>query len=69
MNNIDFSKNPYRGIFIEIADDQGVTRQAVSAALRRKSTKYLRLVKEKIKERENLITTIDCKKKGLQEIT
>ncbi len=52
----DMTKYPYRGIYSEIAREEGVSRQWVRMAVEKhRNPRYLGLVAEKIAERQALI--------------
>ncbi len=53
-NKINFKRNPWSGIFSEIAAEQGKTPQAVRQSWHRRNVKTIELVKRKIEEREKL---------------
>lgn len=54
-SRINFRKNPYRGIFREIASDFNITPQAVHNAWRRNNTKIIRAVKKSLKKRTEVL--------------
>ena len=55
-NRKDFSKSPYKGIYKEVAVEQGVSRQAVWNAVHiHNNPRILTLVAQKAKERENAL--------------
>lgn len=57
---VDFRRNPYRGIFSEIARELGVTPEAVNIGARRnRNARYIRLVLERVRERQAMIEEWD----------
>jgi predicted DNA-binding protein YlxM (UPF0122 family) len=51
---IDFRKGVFRGILTEIANERGVTRMAVSQAIKRRTRWVLPILEAKIAERKLL---------------
>ncbi|HVZ38925.1 MAG TPA: hypothetical protein VHI13_06590 [Candidatus Kapabacteria bacterium] len=57
--SVDLGHYPFRGIFTEIAREDGVSRQAVQQAARAGNPRILRRVAEKIEERRAMVTKFD----------
>ena len=55
LRNIDFRYHPYRGIFAEIAREDGVERQAVQKRMRKGDPYTLDRVTEKMKVRKRAV--------------
>ena len=64
---LEIGKGLYRGIFVEIAKEQGVTPEAVRQGFKRTSPKYVRLVLEKIRSRKEIANSIK-KEAGIEVI-
>jgi predicted DNA-binding protein YlxM (UPF0122 family) len=53
--NVDMHRYPFRGIYSEIAREEGVTRQAIQQAARKGSPKILQRIAEKVEERKAML--------------
>lgn len=49
------NRYPFRGIYSEIADEEGVSRQAVQQAARKGNPRILNRIAEKVEERKALL--------------
>ncbi len=54
-NNKKLNRNPYRGIFTEIAREQGVTPQAVRQSVMQNNVRMIEILMQKIRERESVV--------------
>lgn len=49
------NRHPFRGIYSEIAQEEGVSRQAVQQAARKGNPKILSRIAEKVEERKDVL--------------
>lgn len=61
---VDFQRQPYRGIISEVARELGVSQPSISARMKRRDPVVLTLVLAKIKERERTVERFDAKISG-----
>ena len=57
--SVDLNHYPFRGIFTEIAREDGVSRQAIQQAARAGNPRILHRVAEKIEERRAMMKKFD----------
>ncbi len=57
--DVDLCHYPFRGIYTEIAREDGVTRQAVQQAARKRNPRILDRIAEKIEERRAMLRKYD----------
>lgn len=56
IEKIDFRKHPYRGIITELAKEFGITKGAISQAVRRyRNPRIISHILKKIEEREAIL--------------
>ncbi len=56
LEKIDLRKNPYRGVVRELAEEEGVTRGAITKAVRvYRNPRIIALLLEKIRKREEVM--------------
>jgi hypothetical protein len=52
---VDMNRFPFRGIYTELAEEEGVSRQAIQQAAAKGNPKILSRVAEKVKERQSMV--------------
>lgn len=55
LTQINFKKNPYRGVLSTIAIQKGITRQAVWKAIRKNNPRFIQAVKAEIARIDTII--------------
>lgn len=53
---INFRKNPFRGIISEIAKSEGVSRVSIHISIKQKNPRILTLVADKINQRKKIMS-------------
>ena len=54
-NKVNMNRFPFRGIYTELAEEEGVSRQAIQQAAAKGNPRILGRVAEKVRERQSMV--------------